>query len=59
MKKLTLLLSMLLVAAVSTTADAAKHKRKAKAAPAVVNVDATDAQRAKFFHDALNPMGAK
>ena len=50
---------MLLVAAVSTTADAAKHKRKAKAAPAVVNVDASDAQRTKFFTDAINPMGAK
>ena len=60
MKKLTLILSMLLVAAVSTTADAAKHKRKAKAAaPAVVTTDATDAQRAKFFQDALNPMGVK
>jgi hypothetical protein len=62
MKKLTLILSMLLVAAVSTTADAAKHKGKAKAkaaAPAVVSMDANDAQRAKFFQDALNPMGAK
>ena len=59
MKKLTLILSMLLVAAVSTTADAAKHKRKAKAAPVAVNVDASDAQRTKFFTDAFNPMGAK
>ena len=60
MKKLTLILSMLLVAAVSTTADAAKHKRKSKAAaPAAVNVDATDAQRTKFFTDAINPLGAK
>jgi hypothetical protein len=51
--------SILLVAAVSTTADAAKKKAKAAAAPAVVSVDATDAQRAKFFQDAFNPMGAK
>lgn len=59
MKKLTLILSMLLVAAVSTTADAAKHKRKAKATPAAVSVDASDAQRTKFFTDAINPMGAR
>jgi hypothetical protein len=60
MRKLTLILSILLVAAVSTTADAAKKKGKAKAAaPAAANVDATDAQRAKFFQDAWNPMGAK
>jgi hypothetical protein len=25
----------------------------------VVNVDASDAQRTKFFTDAINPMGAK
>ena len=60
MRKLTLIVSILLVAAVSTTADAAKKKKaKAAAAPAFVNVDATDAQRAKFFQDAFNPMGAK
>ncbi len=60
MKKLTLILSMLLVAAVSTTAVRLKHRHKAKTAPAtVVNVDASDAQRTKFFTDAINPMGAK
>ena len=61
MRKFTLILSMLLVAAVSTTADVAKHKKKAKAAaaPTVVTGDATDAQRARFFQDAFNPMGVK
>ena len=58
MRKLTLVLSMLLVAAVSTTADAAKKKR-VKAAPVASVGEATDAQRTKFFQDAFNPLGAK
>jgi hypothetical protein len=60
MRKCTLLLSVLLAVAVSTTADAAKKKHhKMAAEPAITNVDATDAQRTKFFQDMFNPMGAK
>ncbi|MBX9840523.1 MAG: hypothetical protein K2Z80_01815 [Xanthobacteraceae bacterium] len=58
-KFITLILPTLLVAAVSTTADAAKRKRAKAAKPAVVNVDATDAQRVKFLQDAWNPAGLK
>lgn len=59
MRKFTVVLSILLAAAVSTTAHAAKKKKAKAPAPAVVNVDATDAQRAKFFQDAFNPLGLK
>ena len=59
MRKCTLILSVLLATAVTTTADAAKKKKHHVAAPAVVNVDATDTQRAKFFQDAINPAAAK
>jgi len=55
----TLVLSTLLIAAVSTTADAAKHKKKgAKAAP-VVSTEASDAQRMKFWQDAWTPWNAR
>jgi len=65
MRKCTLLLSVLLAVAVSTTADAAKKKRHHRTAEAAITntggpgLDATDAQRAKFFQDMFNPMGAK
>jgi hypothetical protein len=56
----TVILSIMLVAAVSTTADAAKKKRaKGKPAAAVSVGEASDAQRAKFWQDAWNPAGAK
>jgi hypothetical protein len=67
MRKITMLLSIALAVAVSTSAEAAKKKSHHRAAEAVTvgstggspGMDATDAQRAKFFQDALNPLGAK
>ena len=62
MRKGTILLSVCLALAVSTTANAAKKKKAQPApapAPVVVSTDPTDAQRAKFFQDAMNPFGAK
>ena len=68
MRKITMLLSIALAVAVSTSADAAKKKSHHHRAVAAVTVgstggspgmDATDAQRTKFFQDALNPLGAK
>jgi len=67
MRKITILLSIALAVAVSTSAEAAKKKHHHHAAPAVTvgntggspGMDATDAQRAKFFQDAFFPLGAK
>ena len=67
MPKITILLSIALAVAVSTSAEAAKKKHHHHAAPAVTvgntggspGMDATDAQRAKFFQDAFFPLGAK
>jgi Spy/CpxP family protein refolding chaperone len=67
MRKITILLSFALAVAVSTSADAAtkKHHHHVTAAVTAGNtggseyMDATDAQRAKFFHDAFFPLGAK
>jgi Spy/CpxP family protein refolding chaperone len=66
MRKITILLSIALAVAVSTSAEAAKKKHH-HAAPAVTvgstggspGMDATDAQRTKFFQDAFFPLGAK
>ena len=60
MRKLTLLLSILMIVAVSSTADAAKKgkAKNAKAAP-VASLEPSDAQRVKFWQDAFNPAGAK
>ena len=67
MRNITILLSIALAIAVSTSAEAAKKKHHHRAAAAVTvgntggspGMDATDAQRAKFFQDAFFPLGAK
>ena len=67
MRKITILLSIALAAAVSTSAEAAKKKHHHHAAAAMTvgntggspGMDATDAQRAKFVQDAFFPLGAK
>jgi Spy/CpxP family protein refolding chaperone len=67
MLKTTILLSIALAVAVSTSADAAKKKHHHHAAAAMTvgstggspGMDATDAQRTKFFQDAFFPLGAK
>jgi hypothetical protein len=68
MRKTTILLSFALAVAVSTSADAAakKHHHHHTAVPVTAGdtggspyMDATEAQRAKFFQDAFFPLGAK
>jgi hypothetical protein len=65
MRKYSVLLAIVLAAAVSTSADAAKKKGHRAAASVTVGntggpmMDATDPQRAKFFQDAWFPAGAK
>jgi hypothetical protein len=66
MKKSTLMLSILLAVAFSATADAASKKKSHHANQAMAGnsggapgVDGTDAQRTKFFSDAMNPAGLK
>ena len=69
MRKVSVLIATLIAAMVSTSADAAMkkghHRHHVAAAVTVGNtggapyMDATEAQRARFFHDTLFPWEAK